>query len=109
MLPAIETRDVSEGRCHCRSQAIGLTITVVGTFDVSGLNLAAMVDDGAGGVNERLPVISNSNLRSSECPVRHKGGTYLSNVNTTIVALAISENDKDASLTNSITDAVHLR
>lgn len=54
MLPAIEARNLSKwGLCR-RRQALTLPITVVCTFDVCRLNLAAMVDDSSGWINKGL-------------------------------------------------------
>lgn len=54
VLPAIQTRDLAEGSLHGSGQAFTLAISPVRTLNMRGLDLATMMDDGSGRVDERL-------------------------------------------------------
>lgn len=52
VLPAVETADTTEWCWDDGLEGLALSIAPVRTLDVCGLYLAAVVDDGAGGVYE---------------------------------------------------------
>lgn len=54
VLPAVETSDLAKGRLDDCLEGLGLAVAPVGALDVGGLDLAAVVDDGAGRVDEGL-------------------------------------------------------
>lgn len=65
MLPAVKTRHLAERGLDCRFQTFVLSIAIVCAFDVSRLDLAAMVHNGSGWVDEGLFV-----FRECEYPIK---------------------------------------
>lgn len=67
MLPAIQTSNLAERRRHNTLQGVGLSVAEVCTLDVSRLDLAAVVGDGACWVDKGLILQSDG----FECSERH--------------------------------------
>lgn len=56
VLPAVEATNLAKRRRHDTLERVGLAITKICTLDVSGLDLAAVVDDGACWIDEGLTI-----------------------------------------------------
>lgn len=52
VLPAVEARYFAKGGLCRGGKTFGLSVAIVCTLDVRGLDLAAMEDDSSGGINE---------------------------------------------------------
>lgn len=52
MFPAVEARHFAKWCLCCRGQAVRLSVTVVRTLDMRGLDLASVVDNSASGINK---------------------------------------------------------
>jgi hypothetical protein len=61
VLPAVKSSDSAELGGHDRLEGLALSVAIDGSLHVGGLDLAAMVDDGASLVDERL-----ENIRTPE-------------------------------------------
>lgn len=85
VLPAVKTSNPAEFRVGDIGQRLTLSVTVDSTLNMSGLDLAAVKNNSAGLVDEGL------------CDVK-----------SSPVSLTISKDYKDACLSNSSSDLVHL-
>lgn len=54
VLPAVQTSDFAKRRSDHAFERISLAVSPVGSFDMSRLYLATVVNNGTSGVNERL-------------------------------------------------------
>jgi hypothetical protein len=103
VLPAVKARNLSKLGVGNVGQRLALSVTVDGTFNVSGLDLTAVQNDGAGFINEGLHL--SVNQRPDQC----WSWAHLCDVKGSLVPLTISKNNKNTCLSNSSSNLVHLR
>lgn len=62
VFPTVQTTDLAEWRFDDCLEGVGLAVAPVSTFDMGGLDLATVVNDGSSWVNEGLEAISIANI-----------------------------------------------